>query len=131
MFIKVFVEDFQHLLDFPSFQQQLAAATALAQKGDLPAVGVPVHLPPPNFNQVTVNYEGGLLLKVLTLAFQGYDGPRGGYQNNHHNHHMDRPPPGYDGHNRGHHNNFNNRFGFVTNINNSHTQDICCRLLFL
>jgi len=29
--------------------------------------------------------------------------------NNHHNHHMDRPPPGYDGHNRGHHNNFNNR----------------------
>ena len=49
-------EDFQHLLDFPSFQQQLAAATALAQKGDLPAVGVPVHLPPPNYNQVTGNY---------------------------------------------------------------------------
>merc|ERR1719341_3135760 len=65
------------------YQSQIAAATALAQNGDLP----PVHLPPPNFNQ-------------------GYDGPRGGYQN--HNNHMDRPPPGFDSHNnRGHHNNFN------------------------
>ena len=39
---------------------------------------------------------------------------------------MDRPPPGYDGHNRGHHNNFNNRFGFVTDINNSHTYVVGC-----
>ena len=46
---------------------------------------------------------------------QGYDGPRGGYQN--HNNHMDRPPPGFDSHNnRGHHNNFNkNRFGSARN----------------
>jgi len=66
------------------YQSQIAAATALAQNGDL---APPLHLPPPNFNQ-------------------GYDGPRGGYQN--HNNHMDRPPPGFDGHNnRGHHNNFN------------------------
>merc|ERR1719341_2976858 len=69
------------------YQSQVAAAAALAEKGDLPP---PLHLPPPNFNQ-------------------GYDSPRGGYQQNH-NHldnHMGRPPPGFDGHNRGHHNNFN------------------------
>ena len=32
------------------FQSQIAAATALAQNGDL---APPLHLPPPNFNQVT------------------------------------------------------------------------------
>ena len=46
------------------FQSQIAAATALAQNGDL---APPLHLPPPNFNQVTSVISTNITTNIPTF----------------------------------------------------------------